>query len=243
VIESLDQVAVNRLLVLEARRIGLDKEPRIELGNQAQLDGIKYELGLERWLDELVAAVPEPELRGYFWQNRERYQSLRTLDLSVILLKPPEGEELWDTLKRGERLVEQIRAGADFAELARAHSQHYSAKDGGRIQDINDHAIARKVQSTAKFRRRLSALADGDVSDAFFSECYDPGPLRFVPTGVLIVRRNGATLPRQLDFEAAEDMVRDQYQRRYHTRLVEEAVAAIADEVDLTIDLAALPPL
>lgn len=243
VIENLDLAVVNRLLVAEAKRIGLDEDPVVKLGVQVRIDKLKYQIGLERRLEALAAEVPESELKGYFWQNRERYQTLRSYDLSLILLRPEEGEELWSVLKKAEALVEEIRAGGDFAALARAHSRHYSAKDGGEILFLNDQAMAQQVQSTAKFRRTVTSLTDGEVSEPFFSECYNPGPLKFEITGVMVVRLDRANPPRQLEFEEAEDMARDQYRRRHHTRLVAEVTAAVVDEVDLKINTAALPPL
>ncbi len=243
VIEFLDLAAVNRLLVAEAHRLDLIEDPVIEFGVNVRLDELKYEIGLDRRLETLAAAVPKGELSGYFWQNRDRYQTLRNVDLSLIQLRPADGEEFWSVLKRGEELVEKINAGEDMARLARAHSRHYSTNDGGRMLGLTDQIMARKVQSTAKFRRLLAALADGEHSEPFFSECYNPGPLGFEVTGVMIVRLDRTNLPRQLEFEEAEDMARAQYRRRFHSRLAEEVAATVIDEVDLTIDLETLPPL
>ena len=239
--EFLDQVTLNRLLLEEARGIGLAEHQDVAIEIARIAEDRKAEAALNRRLQDRVYRVPDGEMRSYFEQNEKRYQTLRSHDLSLILLPP--GDNLWNTLKFGEELVEQIRSGASFAELAQTHSIHPSATTGGRLEDIDQHALAKTVQSTAKFRRALGKLTVGETAPAMVAECYDPDGLRFVSTGVLVFRLDGITPPAQVSYEDAEMMVRGNYLRRNHSQLAEEVEAEILDEIDLEIFSDRLPPL
>jgi parvulin-like peptidyl-prolyl isomerase len=239
----LDSVVRDRLLLLEARRTGLADETQVAGRLRAAEIGVRANRALADRLEARAAEVPEGELREFFWQNEQRYQTLRSTDLSVILLLPEEGEALFATLKRAEALVEQIRAGASFEEIARRHSGHYSAANGGRIPGMTDHDIAHRIQSTAKFRRVLDQLAIGEISKPMVAECYNSDELRFVPTGIVFVRKDGEKPPEQQDFETVRELVRWNYLRRNYSELEREVLRELQDEIGLQINPAQLPQL
>ena len=239
----LDSVVRDRLLVLEAHRTGLADDPKVATSLQTAETLIRAEHSLAVRFDERAAEVPDEQLREYFWQNEQRYQTLRVTDLSVMLLLYDDGEPLFTTLKRAEGLADEIRAGASFEELARRYSQHYSASNGGRMPEMTDHGIAHRLQSTAKFRRELDGLAVGEISKPMVAECYDGEQLRFVPTGILFVRKDGEIPPEQQDFETVREMVRQNYLRRNYSDLEAEILRDLQDEIGLQIDSAKLPAL
>jgi peptidyl-prolyl cis-trans isomerase C len=220
--EYLDQVTLEELSLLEAERRGIPGRPEVV----AKLERAELELRADAAfgdrLKKLVAAVPEKELREYYWQNKERYRTLRKVDIDLILLKPEPKEPLWSTLKRGDALVARLRSGEDFAELARKHSRHYSARDGGHMEGMTDMDIWARVQSTARFRRVLDALEPGEVSRPVIAECYDPNRLKFVETGVVIVRLDHRYPAEPQSFEKVRDAVADAYLRRNYQRLEAE---------------------
>ena len=166
---------------------------------------------------------------------------MRTYDLSVIFLR--DQGNLWELLKRGEELVKRLRAGADFATLARANSQHYSAARGGRVQGLTDFGLAQMVQSNARFRKTLDRLKDGETSDAFVAQCYDPERLTFIQTGVMIVRRDRTVPPKQQPFEAVEPLVRGRYLERNYSEMVRQVERQVLDSIDWKIHFDKLPAL
>src|SRR5262245_1219620 len=176
------------MLVQEANARHVAERPDVAEAIRQATEEARSQAAFEQRLKTKVAALPEKELRDFFTQNAKRYESLRTYDLDVILLKPEPRENPWRVLKRSAALAKQIAAGEDFAALASAHSRHYSASDGGRMMGLTDQDISQRVQSTAKFRRMLAGLKDGEVGPAIVAECYDPERLRFENTGALVVR-------------------------------------------------------
>jgi parvulin-like peptidyl-prolyl isomerase len=237
----LETVVRDRLLLFEADRTSLADDPQVAATLRATEFGARANRALAERLEARADEVPEDHLREFFWQNEQRYQTLRETDLSIILLLPQDGEPLFATLKRGEALAEQIRAGASFEDLARRESRHYSAANGGRMAAMTDHDIAHRLQSTAKFRRALDQLAVGEVSKPMVAECYDGDELRFIPTGIVFVRKNGEKPPEQQSFETVRDLVRWNYLRRHYTELELEVLLQLQNEIGLRINSANLP--
>jgi len=239
--EFLDQTILNRLLLLQAEETGLMQREDVVRALDRITGDVKAEAALEQRLQDRANRVPEAELREYYQQNEQRYLTLRGFDLSVIFL--PLGDNQWQALKRGEALAERIRGGEDFAELARQYSIHYTAANGGRIVGTNVHVLARRLQSTAKFRSALSELEVGELAPAMIAECYEEDRLQFANTGVLVFRLDGSTDPEQQSFEDAELLVRANYLRRNYSTLLEEVEAELLESLHLEIHHDNLPPL
>ena len=239
----LDGVALEEVLVREAEARGIGERPAAVESVRIATEEVRSQAALEERLKRKVAALPEKELRDFFTQNEKRFYTLRTWDLDVILLKPMPRENPWRVLKRGEALVKRIAAGEDFAALARQHSRHYTAREGGRMMGLTDQDISQRVQSTAKFRRMLSGLKDGEVGPAMVAECYDPDRLRFENTGALVVRLVRAHPPVPQTYEQVKGLVAENYLRRHHQRLEAEAKKTLLDSVAFRVHAERLPPL
>ncbi|HZM49104.1 MAG TPA: peptidylprolyl isomerase, partial [Vicinamibacteria bacterium] len=239
----LDGIALEEVLIQEAEARGIGQRPVVVESVRVATEEVRSQAALEDRLKKKVAALPEKELRDYFKQNEKRFQTLRTYDLDVILLKPMPKENFWRVLKRGEALAKRIEAGEDFAALAREHSRHYTAREGGRMMGLTDQDIAQRVQSTAKFRRMLAALKDGEVGPAMVAECYDPERLVFEYTGALVVRlvKNHPPVPQT--YEQVKDLVAESYLRRHRQRLEAETKKTVLESVAFRVHPERLPPL
>ncbi len=239
----LDQVTLGQLLTLEAKRLGLQDRPDVAVQIEAAVREVNYQRALDERLQRAVAEVPEEEIREYFAQNEQRYQTLRTRDLDVILLKPEGGEPLWRTLRRGEALVDRIRAGEDFAELARTYSKHYSASNGGRMEGLNNQDVTRLVAPRPWFHAILNKLKEGEVADAQMAEVYDPERLCYMDVGIIIVRLIKDTPPVQKTFEEVEELVRQNYARRNYQTMTNEIRQKVLESIALKIYEDHLPPI
>ena len=239
----LDSIALEEVLVREAEARGVGLRPAVVETIRIASEEARSQAALEERLKRTVKALPEKELRDFFTQNEKRFYTLETWDLDVILLKPMPRENPWRVLKRGEALAKRIAAGEDFAALAREHSRHYTARVGGRMESLTDQDIAQRVQSTAKFRRMLAALKDGEVGPAMVAECYDPDRLKFENTGALVVRLVHAHPPVPQTFEQVRGLVEENYLRRHHQRLEAEAKKTVLDSVAFRVHADRLPPL
>lgn len=167
-----------RLLVAEARRRGLSPDNasvQESLGRAAArgadaetLAQLRQRLEEESLIERLEAqarAVPEPgeaAVRAYYREHPDLFTEPAQLRLSVILLRvePSAGSAAW-TAARDEAadLLRRIRAGADFAELARLHSGDGSASQGGDMGYLHQGMLAPEIEQAAL------SLQPGQLSD------------------------------------------------------------------------------
>ncbi len=110
--------------------------------------------------------ITEEDARAFYTKNEGRYKSPEQVRASHILIKPDESDPNTDPNEadaaakaKAEQLLEEIKAGADFAELARANSACSSAAKGG---DLEFFAKGRMVPP---FEKAAFGLEVGQVSN------------------------------------------------------------------------------
>jgi parvulin-like peptidyl-prolyl isomerase len=95
--------------------------------------------------------VTDAEMRKYYEKNKLRYATTAEREIRQILLRT-------DQRALAQRLVDQLRSGANFARLARRYSRDPRAKSsGGRIE------IA-KGDTTAEYERIVFSVPKGKVA-------------------------------------------------------------------------------
>lgn len=183
-VEVVERMILHRLLVREADRRGIGGEPaevdekmaayREQLGEGERREAFEREasqvrerlLGLSRAsaLELSVRRVAEPSeevLANYYRENLDLFTTPPQERVAVILISvgPWEAGEAWDLAReRAETLAEELKAGADFAELAKGNSDHESAASGGDMGYMHRGTIAGPAQQA------LDALESGQVS-------------------------------------------------------------------------------
>jgi parvulin-like peptidyl-prolyl isomerase len=175
---------------------------------------LEAESRLER-LGRIERQVGEPgaaELADYYQAHRELFVEPEQLKLSVILLKvePSASQAVWDAaLAEARDVHRRLKAGADFAELARLHSGDASAGAGGSLDYTHRGMLPEAVH------KLVDALTPGAVGE----------PVQLLE-GVTILRLDGRrpAVQRGLDEVAArctELWKRDAAQVRW-TNLIAE---------------------
>jgi peptidyl-prolyl cis-trans isomerase D len=105
------------------------------------------------------AVVAPNEIQTYYNQNIQQYQTPEQVRASHILLKT-EGKDEATVRKQAEELLKQVKAGADFAQLAIKHSEDEgSAKNGG---DLDYFGRGRMVP---EFEQAAFGMQPGQTSD------------------------------------------------------------------------------
>ncbi|MBR1870678.1 MAG: SurA N-terminal domain-containing protein [Kiritimatiellae bacterium] len=92
-------------------------------------------LAAMRWqfVDKNITATPA-EMRREWETNKTSYVAAPSVSVSVILLKPEDGE---DVETRGKAILSRIAAGEDFAALAKEFSADSHAAEGGAWKNVN----------------------------------------------------------------------------------------------------------
>ncbi len=187
---ALNQTIERTLLLQEARRRGInpssqdiDAEWASTLiqsygGNQEKMtmdmrrahytsSDFRQELGSRfslRQLQEQLAEkekLTDKELETYYQQHRQEFQQPERIEASHILLKASKPEDLKKARTRADEILKELKAGSDFASLARKYSQdETTASNGGKLQ-----AFA-KGEMVAPFEAAAWNLKPGELAEA-----------------------------------------------------------------------------
>jgi parvulin-like peptidyl-prolyl isomerase len=87
--------------------------------------------------------ITEKEIKEYYEANKERFPRQERVRLRQILLT---GE---DSLKKAEEILQRIKNGEDFAELASEFSEDVSREAGGDLGYVSRGTILKEIEDVA----------------------------------------------------------------------------------------------
>jgi len=152
-----------RLLMEDGMSVQSFREMRREQLRQQQLQA----LYLQRYAGEGAVEVPDDEMRAFFEANKGSLQQrpATVTFKQVMMAAAPSDSAQAAARARIEELLERLRAGEDFAELATLFSEDpASAAAGGSL------GWFRRGQMTSAFEKAAFALPEGVISDVVESE-------------------------------------------------------------------------
>lgn len=246
---------INRVLLLaEAKRRGMKPDPmqvnqKIGALERQYANSPEWKKNREQVLPELtryleaqylleqiereIKSVPDPDaatLTAYYDGHRELFTEPEQFKLSIILLKvdPGAAKEVWDqALEEGRNILKRIRAGADFAELAKIHSgDEESAKAGGDMGYLHKGRLPERVQEV------MEKLAPGQISEPFL-----------VLEGVIIVRLDARKAAQARTFAEVRERAAGLWKREEEKRVWERFLAQLRKDAPITIDESRYLPL
>jgi peptidyl-prolyl cis-trans isomerase D len=111
--------------------------------------------------------VTQDDLSAYYGQHRDEYRVLEQVNARHILIKtpPPDADGKVDQKAvdaahaKAEDVLKQVKAGGDFAALAKKYSEDTSAKEGGSLGWIG------RGKTVAEFEKVAFSLPKGGTSD------------------------------------------------------------------------------
>lgn len=247
---------VNRLLLLgEAKRRGMKPDPAYVNQKIGQLEQ-QYASSTE-WKKNREQALPrltrhfedqylleqleqeaksgiEPDeaaLRAFYAERKEQmFTEPEQFRLSIILLKvdPGASQQVWEkALDEARAILTRIRAGADFAEMAKIHSgDEESAKAGGGMGYVHRGQLPERVQVV------VDKLAPGEISDPFL-----------VLEGVIIVRFDERKPAKLRAFEDVRGRAAGLWKREEEKRAWDRLIARLRQDAKITIDESRYLPL
>jgi parvulin-like peptidyl-prolyl isomerase len=183
-------------------------------------------------LDALVARVPEPAdpvARAYYERHKDLFIEPEQVRLSVILLRvdPSSPQAVWNSAKEeGERLHKRLRAGADFAELARLHSGDRSAAQGGQMDYTHRGMLPEALHAV------VDALKPREISAAVQ-----------MLEGVAILRLDDRRAASQRSFEQVRERAADLWQRDEAQARRDKLIAELRRATPIRIDESLYAPL
>ncbi len=107
--------------------------------------GVTLEDLRERFRDQVViqklisrevrsrTPVSPAEITAYYESHRDEFVAPPAAQVSTILIRPKDSADIAPAFARAQDLHKQLRAGADFHETARKHSDGFNAQMGGQM--------------------------------------------------------------------------------------------------------------
>jgi peptidyl-prolyl cis-trans isomerase C len=132
-----------------------------QLRNDAKSD-MRVAKMLEAEVNTKVTVQPD-DVNTFYQQNPDKFQQPERVRASHILIRTEEKADAKakETAKaKAADLLKQVKAGKDFAELAKQHSQ-----DPGSAVQGGDLGFFQQGQMVGAFERAAFALKPGEVSD------------------------------------------------------------------------------
>ena len=140
--------------------------------------------------------VQDPEVKTFYDQNPERFKQGDSVHAAHILIGLPQNatpEQKAEARTRATAVLKTVRAGGDFATLARANSS-----DQGSAQNGGDLGFFPKGQMTPAFEEAAFKLKPGSTS-----------PLVETPFGFHIIKVIERRAPRTAPFSEVSGQIKD----------------------------------
>lgn len=163
-----EQLVRLKILAQEGRKLGVEKDPRVA----AQLAADRTSIMAAAAAQKLVATPTNAAIQKFYNDNRNNFEAT---ELSHILIAyqggavPPRAgtaPSQQDAMKKAQVISQQLKRGADFAQLARQYSDDASsAERGGDLGPFSPGMLPPEIEA------HVLQLQPGQISD--------PVPSRF----------------------------------------------------------------
>ncbi|HOP40315.1 MAG TPA: peptidylprolyl isomerase [Geobacteraceae bacterium] len=139
--------------------------------------------------------IGEKEIREYYNEHADKFQVDEAFHVRQIFFAIPSGVDQAQKLKveeKAKKVLSEAKGGADFAELAKKHSDDLSGRDGGDLGFLKRGDLIREIGSA------LSGLKPGEVS----------GLIR-TSAGIHIMKLEEYRKGQQRDFDSVKREIED----------------------------------
>jgi len=178
---------------------------------------------LVQWSVKVEPKASEKQLRDFYEQNAGRYRTPETFRPAHILFAIPKEappEKVQEVRKKCQEVLDRIRKGEDFGEMALLYSQDPSAKDRG------DLGYFKKGELLPAFEKELDRLRVGEVGGILRTEF----GFHLIK---LLDRRGGTPMP----FEEVKARIQEDYFQSEMDRAVKQFITSLKEKSVIDIRL------
>lgn len=194
-------------------------------------ESIRTNLRKREWITSRIETEPEvaeAEIEGFYNENPDNFQQEEQVRASHILLMTPDDlseEEVAEKKRALEAIAKKLEEGADFAELAKEHSEDPGSKEKG--GDLDYFTRERMVP---EFAEAAFSLKPGEVSDIVKTQF-----------GYHLVKvtdkKEARTIPLEESKERIEGFLKEQKQQK----ALDQLLTALKQQSDVKNNLPPLP--
>jgi parvulin-like peptidyl-prolyl isomerase len=174
---ALTKMIERRLQLQEAKARGVDvsdqevkqaveqmkrQGEQVEASNPVNARDVRDQLTLLKVVDREVRSgvmVGDAEMKRYYQEHRDRFALPEEYTLSQILIQPRSSEDSTDALNKARRVMQELKRGEKFEDLAVQYSDGLNASRGGRL------GLVRQGELIPAIERAIAPLTPGGISD------------------------------------------------------------------------------
>lgn len=145
----LDQMISEKLLIQEAKNMGLEKDKDVFEQIKKMTEQILVQALIEKEILDKIK-VNDEEISEYYEQNKDSFTEKEQVHLYNILL---------ETEEEAQDILEQLKAGGDFNEIAKEKSTGPSAAQGGDLGYLSRGTIIPEIEDVV-FALELEKLSE-----------------------------------------------------------------------------------
>ncbi len=150
----LDQMISEKLLIQEAKNMGLEEDEEVLEQIRKITEQILVQVLIEREILDKVK-VSDEEIAEYYEENKNDFIEKEQVHIGNILV---------ETEEEAQDILEQLKAGGDFSEIAKEKSIGPSAAQGGDLGYLTKGTIVSEIEDV------VFALEVGKISDVIQTE-------------------------------------------------------------------------
>ncbi len=136
---------------------------KIDAANPENVRSIREQLTLLKVVDREVRSgitVAESEMRRYYQEHKDRFALPEEYTLSQILIRTRGPDDVEAARAKAKQVLEALKAGEKFEDLALRYSDGINAARGGRL------GLVRQGELLPPIERALASAQVGDITDA-----------------------------------------------------------------------------
>lgn len=214
--EFLEDMLSERLLVEEAEKRGVEKDPEV----QDLLKAARRKIILAKLIEQEVDGklqLGKDEARAYYDAHRDEFMTPLLLRASHILLK---------TEEEARAIHQRVLAGEVFEDLARAHSTDTTASRGG------DIGFFQQGQLVKEFEVAAMALEPGQVGEVVKSSF-----------GYHVLKLTDRLQPSLREFRAVRGAIEERLLNQKRSELLKKLIEKLRSDHKVQLDEKALDAL
>ncbi|HIJ85455.1 MAG: Peptidylprolyl isomerase [Magnetococcales bacterium] len=228
-----DQASIQTQVAEYDKRYGTSE--RYQANREKMLAPLIGELEDRSLVDQLqkqVTDTPPPsvaEVRAFYDANPEKFTKPENNEISLILLKvdPSAASESWEQAsKEAQGIIAKLKAGGDFAEMARLHSGDASAENGGKMDSLHKGTLATEAEEA------LAKIQPGEFTDPIM-----------VLEGYAIFHLDKREPPRKVSFEDAAERAGNLLKKQLMEKVWNDLKAQLRKSTPIHIDESYYLPL
>ena len=223
----LDQLVVQKLLVEEAKKLGLDKKPEYLVKKEMDEDSLLLEQYYKYLFDNYKP--DDKALKDFYNSHPELFAPQEEFEAYHILVTPQKDQKVFNTkksdakneaeaLKKLKMIQRLLKKGVPFEKVAKEYSEGPSAPRGGYLGKFN---LGRMIP---EFENALKKMKPGEISE--------PVKTRF---GYHIIYLKNRIKPEPKPFDKLSDQEKNQVMQQFFRKLLEDKIEELKANASIVV--------